>query len=99
MSPAQLYLVMVQMKGLLNQNPDQARRILTASPHFAYALLQAQVRLGMTTPAMVQSVLVSPPPPLPTPTLLQPAQLAQLPRSPRLRSPAPTSPQMINKCY
>lgn len=59
MSTQQIYDIMVQMKGLIQQNPDQARQILTSNPQVAYALLQAQITLGFITPAVAQQILVS----------------------------------------
>lgn len=47
MSKAQLYEILAQMKGLIQQNPAQARQILVTSPQLAKALFQAQVMLGM----------------------------------------------------
>jgi cleavage stimulation factor subunit 2 len=59
MSTQQIYEIMVQMKGLIQQNPDQARQILSSNPQVAYALLQAQILLGYVTPAVAQQLLVS----------------------------------------
>lgn len=59
MSASQIYEIMVQMKGLIQQNPDQARQILSSNPQVAYALLQSQILLGYVTPAVAQQILVS----------------------------------------
>lgn len=40
MSKAQLYEILAQMKGLIQQNPAQARQILVTSPQLAKALFQ-----------------------------------------------------------
>lgn len=56
MSPSQLYEIMVQMKGLIQKNPEQAQLLLHNNPHLAYALLQAQVLLGIITPSDAQQL-------------------------------------------
>lgn len=50
MSTAQYYEVMIQLRGLSMQNPHIIREILLSNPPFAYALLQAQVLLGIVDP-------------------------------------------------
>jgi len=57
MSQNQLYEIMWKMKTLIQQNPEQARKILTINPQLAYALLQAQVILGMVEPTIVQQLV------------------------------------------
>jgi cleavage stimulation factor subunit 2 len=47
MSTSQLYEIMVQMKGLIQKKPEQVQLLLTNNPHLSYALLQAQVLLGI----------------------------------------------------
>ena len=42
MSKAQLYEILAQMKGLIQQNPAQARQILVTSPQLAKALFQVR---------------------------------------------------------
>jgi len=56
MSTPQLYEIMVQMKGLIQKNPEQAQLLLANNPHFAYALLQAQVLLGIISPPDAQQL-------------------------------------------
>jgi len=57
MSTQQLYEIMIQMKGLIQKNPDNVRLLLANNPQFAYALLQAQVVLGMITADVAKQVL------------------------------------------
>jgi len=57
MTTNQLYEIMGHMKTLIQQNPDQARQLLNSNPQFVYALLQAQVILGMVNPQVVQQLL------------------------------------------
>jgi hypothetical protein len=54
MTTHQLYDMIAQMKGLIEQSPDQARQVLEANPQFAYALLQAELILGMVNPQVVK---------------------------------------------
>jgi len=42
------------LKTLVEQNRELAREILLSNPQFAFALLQAQVILGMVEPTVVQ---------------------------------------------
>ncbi|KAJ7547639.1 hypothetical protein O6H91_08G096500 [Diphasiastrum complanatum] len=50
MSKHQLYEIMSQMKGLIQQNQHEARLILVANPQLTKALFQAQIMLGMVRP-------------------------------------------------
>lgn len=54
MTTHQLYDMLTQMKGLIDQNAEQARQILEANPQFSYALLQAELILGMVNPQVVK---------------------------------------------
>src|SRR3989344_3590035 len=54
MTTYQLYDMIAQMKGLIEQSPEQARQVLEANPQFAYALLQAELILGMVNPQVVK---------------------------------------------
>jgi len=56
MSPSQLYDIIVQMKGLIQKKPDQARQLLLNNPQFGYALLQAMVLNGALTPQAAQQL-------------------------------------------
>ncbi|KNA19540.1 hypothetical protein SOVF_060790 [Spinacia oleracea] len=56
MSKTQLYDIMCQMKSLIEQNQQQARKILVQNPLLTRALFQAQIMLGMVqAPQVVQS--------------------------------------------
>jgi len=63
-----LYDMVAKMKGVVQQNPDQARQLLLNNPTFAYALLQAQYLLGMinvhTVQKLVTKVAMVPPVPM-----------------------------------
>jgi len=56
MSNSQLYEIMVQMKGLIQKKPEQAQQLLMNHPHLAYALLNAQVLLGVISPQDAQQL-------------------------------------------
>jgi cleavage stimulation factor subunit 2 len=56
MSNSQLYEIMVQMKGLIQKKPEQAQQLLINHPHLAYALLNAQVLLGVISPHDAQQL-------------------------------------------
>lgn len=47
MPRAALFDIMAQMKGLIQQNQQQARQILVTNPSLTRALFQAQIMLGM----------------------------------------------------
>ena len=47
MPRAALFDIMAQMKGLIQQNQQQARQILVTNPSLTRALFQAQILLGM----------------------------------------------------
>jgi cleavage stimulation factor subunit 2 len=47
LSQDQLWSMVANMKEQIEQTPEQARQILESNPQLAYALLQAQVLLGM----------------------------------------------------
>ncbi|XP_077220377.1 hydroxyproline-rich glycoprotein family protein [Tasmannia lanceolata] len=53
MSKHQLYDIMSQMKTLIEQNQQQARKILVENPILTRALFQAQIMLGMVQPPQV----------------------------------------------
>jgi Hinge domain of cleavage stimulation factor subunit 2 len=55
MSKAQLYEILAQMKGLIQQNPAQARQILVTSPQLAKALFQVR-RVAWRSGASLQCV-------------------------------------------
>ncbi|KAK8965319.1 hypothetical protein KSP40_PGU012267 [Platanthera guangdongensis] len=53
LSKSQLFEIMSQMKGLIDQNQKQARTILIENPLLTRALFQAQIMLGMVQPPQV----------------------------------------------
>lgn len=59
LSPTQLFELMSQMKLLIQQTPDQARQLLYQNPQLAYALLHAQLMIGMVDSSIVQVSLRS----------------------------------------
>jgi len=69
LNQAGLYDMVAKMKGVVQQNPEQARQLLLANPTFAYALLQAQYLLGMinvhTVQKLVSKVAMAPAAPTP----------------------------------
>jgi len=106
MSQAQLYEVMVQMKLLVQQNTDHARQILLGNPALAYALLQAQVILGMINSSTVKQLQrpqpqmgAAQPPPQPMPQQglpmganLLPQQIPGLGNPPQMGAAPPNPP-------
>jgi cleavage stimulation factor subunit 2 len=47
LNQTQLYDIVAKMKGMIQQNPEQARQVLITNPALTYSLLQAQALLGM----------------------------------------------------
>jgi cleavage stimulation factor subunit 2 len=75
MSHEQLWSLIANMKEQIEQTPEQARQILEANPQLAYALLQAQVMLGMVKTEQLVAALAQAqhqPVPQPAPILPQP---------------------------
>ncbi|KAL2935283.1 Cleavage stimulating factor 64 [Bienertia sinuspersici] len=80
MSKSQLYDIMCQMKSLIEQNQQQARKILIQNPLLTRALFQAQIMLGMVQApqaTMTQVQSVQPQAPQPSPPVQQAAPVAQ----------------------
>ncbi|EME30781.1 Cleavage stimulation factor subunit 2 [Galdieria sulphuraria] len=50
LSCQQIHEIMLQMKALAQQNPEQVRQLLLANPQLTYALLQGQIMLGLAPP-------------------------------------------------
>jgi len=110
MTTHQLYEIMAQIKGMTDQSPEQARQLLMSNPQFAFALLQAQVILGMVDPRVVQQLLQGtiPPsgstpsamsipsnfPPAPQPPSQGPPHLGVPPQAFPVNAPTP-QPQMF----
>lgn len=61
LSPDQLRDILWNMKQLAGQNPDQVRQMLLAHPQLSFALIQAQVILGLVDPAAVKAILAQQP--------------------------------------
>ena len=47
MTPPQVYQIVAQMKAMADATPEQARALLVSNPQLCYAVMQAQVLLGM----------------------------------------------------
>ncbi|KAK4522370.1 hypothetical protein GAYE_SCF01G1895 [Galdieria yellowstonensis] len=62
LSYQQIHEIMLQMKALAIQNPDQVRQLLLANPQLTYALLQGQIMLGLAPSTGVPSQPVTPSP-------------------------------------
>lgn len=56
LSYQQIHEIMLQMKALAQQNPEQVRQLLIANPQLTYALLQGQIMLGLA-PSTVRKLL------------------------------------------
>lgn len=65
MSKSQLYDIMCQMKSLIEQNQQQARKILIQNPLLTRALFQAQIMLGMVQAPQASSQPQASPQPSP----------------------------------
>ena len=61
MTQTQLYEIVSKMKGMIQQNTEQARQVLISNPPLTYALLQAQALLGMISPQSVHKILAKNP--------------------------------------
>lgn len=57
LSQDQLWSMVANMKEQIEQTPEQARQILESNPQLAYALLQAQVLLGMVNTEQLAAAL------------------------------------------
>lgn len=55
--PEQMFELMKQMKGCIQNNPVEARQMLIHNPQLAYALLQAQVVMKILDPATALTFL------------------------------------------
>jgi len=106
MNPSQMYDIVAKMKGMIQQNPEQAKHILMSNPPLTYALLQAQAILGMVNIQVVQKLcstkaVVTQPQPIPSsvaPTTSQPIPTTMpLPSGALL--PTPPAPIASNVPY
>lgn len=78
MPRAALFDIMAQMKGLIQQNQQQARQILVTNPSLTRALFQAQILLGMLKNPLSADATAQPGPPPAAPQLVpQPAPAPQ----------------------
>uniref|UniRef100_T1JH34 RRM domain-containing protein n=1 Tax=Strigamia maritima TaxID=126957 RepID=T1JH34_STRMM len=55
--PEQMFELMKQMKLCIQNNPNEARKMLLQNPQLAYALLQAQVVMRIVDPQVAMSML------------------------------------------
>ncbi|KAK9823793.1 hypothetical protein WJX72_005536 [[Myrmecia] bisecta] len=60
MTRTQMYEIMAQMKGVIQQNPQQARQILVQNPPLTKALFQAQIMLDMVQNPVPQGSTAAP---------------------------------------
>ncbi|KJE92554.1 hypothetical protein CAOG_003500 [Capsaspora owczarzaki ATCC 30864] len=59
MPPAQIFEFLKQMKQFITGSPEQARQTLMFNPQLAYALLQAQLQLGLVDPEVAKKMIAS----------------------------------------
>ena len=87
MSDIELWEIVSQMKEMVDQDVDQARRSLAQNPAMGLAVLRAQVQLGMVTPHSIAAVMskaqaqqpaAQPPPPPQQQPSINPQQQALL---------------------
>lgn len=52
-----IYEIMRQLKTAIQNNPNEARNMLLAHPQLAYAVLQAQIQLGIVEPRVALAML------------------------------------------
>ena len=64
MPRAALFDIMAQMRGLIQQNPQQARQILVTNPALTRALFQAQILLGMVKNPLADGAVPPQQPPI-----------------------------------
>lgn len=57
-NPQSLLELLTSLKGTIQNNPDQARHLLSGNPALAYALLQAFISLGLIDMSTVQVKIV-----------------------------------------
>ena len=57
MDTEQIMEVIVQMKALVASQSDEARELLIANPHLAYALFQSLIMMGLIDPEVIASVI------------------------------------------
>ncbi|KAL3130336.1 hypothetical protein ABBQ38_008165 [Trebouxia sp. C0009 RCD-2024] len=96
MPRAALFDIMAQMKGLIQQNQQQARQILVTNPSLTRALFQAQILLGMLKNPLSADATAQPGPPQVAPQLVPqpaPAPQAQFP-PPHMQSQHQLAPAM-----
>jgi len=90
--PEQMFQLMQQMKLCIQNNPQEARQMLTTNPQLAYALLQAQVVMRIVDPETAVEMLHRASPQVPplgaTPTSQQAPSHAQHNRPPPLMPPS-----------
>ena len=102
LSDAQLWEIVSQMKGVIEQDAEQAFSMLVASPAVGLAILKAQYRLGMVTAESINKLLAAaaapspppPPPPLPPPPPPPPI-IAPPPPPPQQQQPTMAAPHAV----
>lgn len=90
-SGQEAYTILVQMKKLIQNSPDQARKYLIENPAMAHQLLQLQIMLGMVKVPIAPSAPAQAPVSVPAPRVLQPPVAAPVQPAPTL-APAPARP-------
>ena len=90
LSEAQLWEIVCQMKAVVEQDVEQARSMLIASPAVGLAILKAQYRLGMVSAEHINKALAAANAPAPRP--LPPPPQPLMPPPPPLRPPPPPPP-------
>eukprot|EP00045_Choanoeca_perplexa_P004886 m.41273 g.41273 ORF g.41273 m.41273 type:complete len:329 (-) comp12821_c0_seq1:172-1158(-) len=59
--PQQMYTIMKEIQTLIQQQPDQARILLTQQPQLCFAFLQGLLRMGMIDSNIAQAMIDVPP--------------------------------------
>ena len=100
LSDAQLWEIVSQMKGVIEQDAEQAFSMLVASPAVGLAILKAQYRLGMVTAESINKLMAAaaappPPPPPPPPLPPPPPIIAPPPPPPQQQQPTMAAPHAV----
>merc|ERR1719295_1228738 len=77
--PEQMFQLMQQMKLCIQNNPQEARQMLTTNPQLAYALLQAQVVMRIVDPETAVTMLHKTPPSMPPVGVTPPSRPPMIP--------------------
>eukprot|EP01089_Gocevia_fonbrunei_P020951 TRINITY_DN7935_c0_g1_i1.p1 TRINITY_DN7935_c0_g1~~TRINITY_DN7935_c0_g1_i1.p1 ORF type:complete len:310 (-),score=51.18 TRINITY_DN7935_c0_g1_i1:10-939(-) len=99
MSHDQLYEIIRPIKALIEEDPAQARQILTQNPQYAYALLRSQLILGLSPAVASQTYPVKSSVNSQGSNFSQPVYPAPAPQMHSVPAPSPTFASEHNVSY